>query len=155
MKVLNPSHRCVIFLMHFHGLLGSPLYNALSTWCIQIPGISTLQWHFFSGASSPLDKKQALTIIIKPLGGWTNTLRDQFSGAKKGDSASCPFSFKARVEGPYGDESDFYLQYILLATNPSLILSFHHVLFHAFRCFSLRLCQHLTTICVWVFFLQV
>ena len=106
MKVID----LIQMFMHFNGSLGSPLYNTLSTWCIQIPGLSTLQWHFFSGASSPLDKKQALTIIIKPLGGWTNALRDQFSDAKKGDSASCPFSFKARVEGPYGDESEFYLK---------------------------------------------
>ena len=112
--------------MHYNVLSGSSLYNALSTWCIQIPGISRLQWHFFSGASSFLDKKQALTIIIKPLGGWTNALRDQFSDAKKGDSASCPFSFKARVEGPYGDESEFYLKYI--ATNPRICHSFQHVL---------------------------
>ena len=89
---------------------GSPLYNALSTWCIQIPGISKLQWHFFSGASSPLDNTQELSIVIKPLGEWTNSLRDQFSSAKK-TGGSCPFSFKARVEGPYGDESDFYLKY--------------------------------------------
>jgi hypothetical protein len=109
-------------------------YNALSAWCIQIPGISKLQWHFFSGTSSPLDNTQRLSIIIKPLGGWTNNLRDQFlqsrNNAKSRSSAadnssgepatlpnnstSCPFSFKARVEGPYGDESDFYLKYVII-----------------------------------------
>ena len=131
---------------------GSPLYNALSTWCIQIPGLSTLQWHFFSGASSPLDKKQALTIIIKPLGGWTNALRDQFSDAKKGDSASCPFSFKARVEGPYGDESDFYLQYI--STNPRLCHSFQTCPFmfsmlvkHSFACFRTHALTTIRFVC--------
>jgi hypothetical protein len=111
-------------------------YNALSAWCIQIPAISKLQWHFFSGTSSPLDNSRRLSIIIKPLGGWTNDLRDQFaspnapskllpsasadsSGRDSGTAnnhTSCPFSFKARVEGPYGDETDFYLKYV--ATKP-------------------------------------
>ncbi|KAI5076064.1 hypothetical protein GOP47_0008129 [Adiantum capillus-veneris] len=89
------------------------VFHALSTWCIQIPSLSKLQWHFFSVASTPTKEDHELTIVIKPLGAWTRKLHNQLKAATdaKYSQSSCPFSFKARVEGPYGDESDFYLTY--------------------------------------------
>jgi hypothetical protein len=91
-----------------------------------------------------LDGSGTISILVKPLGGWTSALRRHFfpsadlivpaaaaaaaadalpcnySSAGSGGAvhnktaASLPgFSFKARVEGPYGDESDFYLKYVL------------------------------------------
>jgi hypothetical protein len=97
-----------------------------------------------------LDGSGTISILVKPLGGWTKALRRQFLpsdlvpapiminmpttilGSSSRSTAqidgmkspadhpqytnsaaySCPFSFKARVDGPYGDDSDFYLKYI-------------------------------------------
>ncbi|KAI5070347.1 hypothetical protein GOP47_0014690 [Adiantum capillus-veneris] len=89
------------------------VFHALTTWCIQIPSISKLQWHFFSATSTPGQGDRELSIVIKPLGAWTRKLHNQVKSSIESmrGSSSCPFSFKARVEGPYGDESDFYLKY--------------------------------------------
>lgn len=89
-------------------------YHPLSSWYLQCPSLSRLmkfQWHFFSVISTGMDGKEALSIVIKPLGKWTNHLREQLLESTKGANAWCPFSYKAAVEGPYGDESDFFLRY--------------------------------------------
>ncbi|KAH7436033.1 hypothetical protein KP509_06G090300 [Ceratopteris richardii] len=80
--------------------------KALSTWCIQLPSVSKAQWHFFNTAFTQNTDPKEVAIIIKPLGGWTNKLLKQLLS-----DTSRPFSFKARVEGPYDDPSDFYLEY--------------------------------------------
>ncbi|MCO5554825.1 hypothetical protein L7F22_008360 [Adiantum nelumboides] len=89
------------------------VFHALSTWCIQIPSLSKLQWHFFSATSTPHKEDKELSIVIKPLGAWTRKLHNQLLASidSKSSSTRCPFSFKSRIEGPYGDESDFYLRY--------------------------------------------
>eukprot|EP00250_Pteridium_aquilinum_P020333 c24786_g1_i1 orf=522-2951(+) len=89
-------------------------YHALSSWYLKCPSLSRLlkfQWHFFSVISAGMDEEKSLSIVIKPLGKWTKNLREQVLESTKGASARCPFSFKAAVEGPYGDESDFFLRY--------------------------------------------
>ncbi|KAH7425228.1 hypothetical protein KP509_11G045300 [Ceratopteris richardii] len=87
--------------------------KALSTWCIQFPSVSKIQWHFFSAASAHNKDSGDVAIIIKPVGGWTKRLHKRLLDASTSNNGSsgCPFSFKARVEGPYYDESNFYLRY--------------------------------------------
>ncbi|KAI5084359.1 hypothetical protein GOP47_0000528 [Adiantum capillus-veneris] len=97
-------------------------YHPLSSWYLRIPSLSRLmklQWHFFSVTSTPMDEKEELSFMIKPFGKWTANLRDQlFKSSQVHDvsetTAKCPFSFKAGVEGPYGDESNFFLKYKVL-----------------------------------------
>ncbi|MCO5551016.1 hypothetical protein L7F22_004511 [Adiantum nelumboides] len=97
-------------------------YHALSSWYLRIPSLSRLmkiQWHFFSVTSTPMDGKQELSFMIKPFGKWTANLKDQlFKSSQVHDvsetTIKCPFSFKAGVEGPYGDESNFFLKYKVL-----------------------------------------
>lgn len=92
---------------------GFSTYHALSSWYLRFPSLSKfmkLEWHFFSVTSTPLDKRHQLSFIIKPTGNWTNTLHDQLLNSAHQSQPSCPFSFKAGVEGPYGDESDFFLR---------------------------------------------
>ncbi|RHY75911.1 hypothetical protein DYB34_014225 [Aphanomyces astaci] len=43
---------------------------------IKVPAISTVQWHPFSIASTPLHTPGLLTIYVKALGHWTNQLHD-------------------------------------------------------------------------------
>ena len=83
-------------------------YHALSFIFLNVPGISALQWHPFSVSSSPYDGDDRLKVLIKPYGEWTHQLQDVVSAAVK--SGPCPFSIKAAVEGPYGHESDYFLQ---------------------------------------------
>ncbi|KAI5063576.1 hypothetical protein GOP47_0022123 [Adiantum capillus-veneris] len=97
------------------------LYYALSSWYLRFSSLSNLmklQWHFFSVTSTEMDEKEELSIIIKPLGKWTTLLREKIvKYAKMGDNVKrnhCPFTFKAGVEGPYGDESNFFLEYKVL-----------------------------------------
>lgn len=97
-------------------------YHALSSWYLRLPSLARLmklQWHFFSITSTPMDGKEELSIVIKPFGTWTANLRDQLFKSSQvhdvsGTTARCPFSFKAGVEGPYGDESNFFLKYKVL-----------------------------------------
>lgn len=97
-------------------------HHALSSWYLRIPSLSRLmklQWHFFSVTSTPMDGKGELSFIIKPFGKWTANLRDQlFKSSQVHDvsatTAQCPFAFKAGIEGPYGDESNFFLKFKVL-----------------------------------------
>ncbi|RHY86155.1 hypothetical protein DYB35_007886 [Aphanomyces astaci] len=43
---------------------------------VKVPAISTVQWHPFSIASTPLHTPGLLTIYVKALGHWTNQLHD-------------------------------------------------------------------------------
>ncbi|KAH7296649.1 hypothetical protein KP509_26G032700 [Ceratopteris richardii] len=101
---------------------GREWYHALSSWYLRIPSLSILmrfQWHLFSATSTPMDGREELSFMIKPLGKWTSNLKDQlFRSAQVHDISGltyqCPFSLKAGVEGPYGYESDFFLEYNVL-----------------------------------------
>ncbi|KAG6557586.1 hypothetical protein Mapa_000862 [Marchantia paleacea] len=88
-------------------------YNALSFMYVLFPSISKIEWHPFSVASSPLDGSNQICIYIKPLGEYTKNLHDALVESKEHKEAGkikCPFGFKLSVEGPYGDESDFFLK---------------------------------------------
>ncbi|KAL2649831.1 hypothetical protein R1flu_017959 [Riccia fluitans] len=84
------------------------VYHPLSIVFVLLPSVSRVQWHPFSVTSSRRDRKNELSICIKPIGAWTQEITDIFSTRKL---HKCPFSFKASLEGPYGDEHDFYLNY--------------------------------------------
>ncbi|KAH9287552.1 hypothetical protein KI387_031669, partial [Taxus chinensis] len=90
-------------------------YNALSFVFLQIRNLSLLQWHPFSVSSSPYDGRHHLSILIKPLGKWTNELRNMVSRTKEQPqndlSAAFPFKLNASVEGPYGHQIDYHLSY--------------------------------------------
>ncbi|KAL3702293.1 hypothetical protein R1sor_020315 [Riccia sorocarpa] len=84
------------------------VYHPLSVVFVLLPSVSRLQWHPFSVTSSRRDRKNELSICVKPMGAWTRGITDIFSTKKL---HKCPFSFKASLEGPYGDDLDFYLNY--------------------------------------------
>ncbi|KAG6548648.1 hypothetical protein Mapa_009802 [Marchantia paleacea] len=89
-------------------------YYPLSHLFVLLPSVSRFEWHPFSTASSPLDETNQICIYIKPLGGFTKQLHDvliDYKQHKDAGKLKCPFSFKLAVEGPYGDESNFYLKY--------------------------------------------
>lgn len=56
------------------------------------------------------------SIIIKPLGDWTQRLHTAvITGTKLSSNSKvsqCPFAMKVHTEGPYGHESNYYLRYI-------------------------------------------
>ncbi|KAL3701380.1 hypothetical protein R1sor_019402 [Riccia sorocarpa] len=89
-------------------------YHALSFMYILVPSVSQFEWHPFSVASSPLDQTNQICIYIKPLGGYTKDIHDALIETKQNREVGklkCPFGFKLHLEGPYGDESNFYLRY--------------------------------------------
>lgn len=84
--------------------------HALNYIYLNIPEISKLEWHPFSVSSSPYDGDNWLKVLIKPsYGGWTHRLQGLVSDVVK--RGRCPSNISAAVEGPYGHESDFFLQY--------------------------------------------
>lgn len=90
-------------------------YNALSFVFLQIRNLSWLQWHPFSVSSSPYDGRNHLSILIKPLGKWTNELKNMVSKTKEQNptdlSTAVPYKLNASVEGPYGNEIPYHLSY--------------------------------------------
>ena len=77
-----------------------------------MPGVSRLQWHPFSTASSALQGDN-ITICVKPMGGWTRKLQKLIIDADSTNAKSggCPLSLQLFAEGPYGLEKDYFLQY--------------------------------------------
>ncbi|XP_024367800.1 ferric reduction oxidase 6 [Physcomitrium patens] len=88
-------------------------YNTLSFLYINFPGLSRLQWHPFSTASSPLNDDNNVSVIIKPLGDWTNALYSSVAAKDANDVKvkGCPFAVKVHAEGPYGHETNYFLRY--------------------------------------------
>lgn len=91
-------------------------YSALGFIFINVPGISRFQWHPFSTTSSSLHGDGAITICIKPLGEWTRNLQKMIIDAdsanpKDTKSGGCPLALRLFVEGPYGPEKDYFLEY--------------------------------------------
>jgi ferric-chelate reductase len=76
---------------------------------LNVPRISSLQWHPYSVTSSPHDGNDQLKILVKPYGDWSLKLQDMVSQAVK--PMPCPFSINVAVEGPDGHDSDFFLWY--------------------------------------------
>ncbi|CAL5340958.1 unnamed protein product [Camellia sinensis] len=110
-------------------------YNALGFIFLQVKELSKLQWHPFSVASSPLDSKKHLSLLIKALGNWTGKLRGTISSLS-GEEAQLELPFQpnskitASVEGPYGHESPYYLMYenVILVAGGSGISAFIAIL---------------------------
>ncbi|XP_050226397.1 ferric reduction oxidase 7, chloroplastic-like [Mercurialis annua] len=92
-------------------------YNALSFVFLQIREVSWLQWHPFSVASSPLEGKHHLSVLIKSIGEWTENLKKNVvdiseAVAELQDQPSQPHpKITASVEGPYGHEVPYHLMY--------------------------------------------
>ncbi|KAL5704775.1 ferric-chelate reductase (NADH) [Ranunculus cassubicifolius] len=90
-------------------------YNALSFVFLQVRELSWLQWHPLSVSSSPLDGRHHITFLIKVLGDWTRTLRDNIVSKPLDPPKDLPLQpqpkITASVEGPYGHESAYHLTY--------------------------------------------
>lgn len=92
-------------------------YNALGWVFLQVRELSWLQWHPFSVSSSPLSGDNHLAIMIKVLGDWTGRLEKHISsvygeGPRTEQQLLQPHSkMIASIEGPYGHESPYHLEY--------------------------------------------
>ncbi|XP_031379062.1 ferric reduction oxidase 7, chloroplastic-like [Punica granatum] len=90
-------------------------YNALSSIFLQIRELSWLQWHPFSVASSPLDGKNHLSVLIKVSGEWTakldRNMLDNKETCDQNETTFLPPKITASVEGPYGHEFPYHLSY--------------------------------------------
>uniref|UniRef100_A0ACD5US26 Uncharacterized protein n=2 Tax=Avena sativa TaxID=4498 RepID=A0ACD5US26_AVESA len=91
-------------------------YNALSFIFVQVRELSFLQWHPFSVSSSPMDGRYHISILIKALGTWTDTLKsiimDVEEKKTRGDYDQPQTGrITASIEGPYGHESPYHLMY--------------------------------------------
>lgn len=95
-------------------------YSPLSFFFLNIPGISRLQWHPFSTTSTTLDDANEVTLCIKRLGDWTETLHDNIAAESAKTSSACPFAIK--TEGPYGHESNYFLRSI---SHPAISHNLH------------------------------
>lgn len=82
-------------------------YTPLSFMFLNIRGLSRLEWHPFSTASTPLDNSKYMSVLIKPLGDWTEKLRKSIPE----NNNECPFSLQLFAEGPYGHESNYFLRF--------------------------------------------
>ncbi|KAJ0968925.1 hypothetical protein J5N97_021802 [Dioscorea zingiberensis] len=80
-------------------------YAPLSTVFINVPSLSSLQWHPFTISSSSNLEPEKLSIIIKKEGRWTHSLYQLLS------SPSSPQRLDVSVEGPYGPASVDFLRY--------------------------------------------
>ncbi|EEF46631.1 ferric-chelate reductase, putative [Ricinus communis] len=89
-------------------------YNALSAVFLRFRGISFMQWHPFSVSSSPLNGKNCISILIKACGDWTSRLKDHISEEnEEQEQLNLHHSSKltASIEGPYGHELPYQLEY--------------------------------------------
>ncbi|KAF3780020.1 Ferric reduction oxidase 2 [Nymphaea thermarum] len=84
-------------------------YNPMSTVFINIPTISTLQWHPFSVTSDNSLEKDELTVVIKSEGGWSEALYQKLSSKNVAVDR-----LEVAVEGPYGPPSIDYLRHDVL-----------------------------------------
>ncbi|KAH7664444.1 Ferric-chelate reductase (NADH) protein [Dioscorea alata] len=109
--------------LNFSKHLGSS-YTPLSTVFINVPSVSSLQWHPFTISSSSNLEPEKLSIIIKKEGSWTQRLYQMLS------SPSCPQRLDISVEGPYGPVSLNFLRYdsLVLVSGGSGITPFISVI---------------------------
>ena len=95
------------------------MYDALSFMFLKVPSVSHLEWHPISMTSSARDCADEMTIDIKKVTGassaknsWTSLVAAHVTkNANTTTEKKCPFSMPIAVEGPYGDESEYYLNY--------------------------------------------
>ncbi|XP_026664340.1 ferric reduction oxidase 2-like [Phoenix dactylifera] len=80
-------------------------YNPLSSVFINVPSISSLQWHPFTVSSNSNLEPDKLSIIIKKEGSWTQKLYQKLSSPGPHDRLD------VSIEGPYGPTSMNFLRY--------------------------------------------
>lgn len=77
---------------------------------INIPSISTVQWHPFSLTSSSSADNDTISVISKCQGQWTNELYNMIDAAVTSDTDNMKH-IPIAVEGPYGPSSIYYQRY--------------------------------------------
>lgn len=90
-------------------------YTPASFILLRVPALSRWQWHPFTVCSSSQAHPDRISVLVKSCGQWTNGLRGMIQNAaevqqSKGGS-SCPFSLRAGVEGPYGEQMSSFYKY--------------------------------------------
>ncbi|KAF3771545.1 Ferric reduction oxidase 3 [Nymphaea thermarum] len=81
----------------------------MSTVFINIPSISTLQWHLFLVTSDSSLEEDELTVVIKSEGSWSEALYQKLSSKNVAVNL-----LEVAVEGPYGPPSTVYLRHDVL-----------------------------------------
>ncbi|CAL5209476.1 unnamed protein product [Lathyrus oleraceus] len=79
-------------------------YNPTSLVFINVPKVSKLQWHPFTVTSSCNMETNNLSVTIKNVGSWSNTLYQQLS-------SSSLEHLNVSVEGPYGPHTKQFLRH--------------------------------------------
>ncbi|RZR75320.1 hypothetical protein BHM03_00054632 [Ensete ventricosum] len=79
-------------------------FEPLSVVFINVPGVSSLQWHPFTVSSSSNLEPERLSVIIKKEGSWTQKLYGTLSSPVPQDRLD------VSVEGPYGPVSKNFLR---------------------------------------------
>ncbi|KAK9060876.1 hypothetical protein SSX86_018056 [Deinandra increscens subsp. villosa] len=80
-------------------------YNPTSILFVNVPSISTLQWHPFTVTSNANTEPDMLSIVIKCQGTWSHKLYKELSSSPMIDR------LQVSVEGPYGPASPHFLSY--------------------------------------------
>ncbi|WOL09976.1 hypothetical protein Cni_G18730 [Canna indica] len=95
-------------------------FEPLSTVFINVPSVSSLQWHPFTVSSSSNLEPERLSVIIKKEGSWTQKLYRTLASPLPQDR------LQASVEGPYGPVSKNFLRYesLILVSGGSGITPF-------------------------------
>ncbi|MFS8013626.1 putative ferric-chelate reductase (NADH) [Helianthus anomalus] len=95
---------CNVIELNFSKLAGLE-YTPTSILFVNVPSISTLQWHPFTVTSNANTEPDMLSIVIKCEGTWSHKLYKQLSGSPMIDS------LQVSVEGPYGPAAPRFLSY--------------------------------------------
>ncbi|KAG9448813.1 hypothetical protein H6P81_008778 [Aristolochia fimbriata] len=98
---------CETVELNFSKSLGLD-YRATSTVTINVPSISSLQWHPFSVSSNSSLEPDRISVIVKRDGNWTRKLIEKLAS-----SPDIPLLDRLEVsmEGPYGPISTDFLRY--------------------------------------------
>ncbi|KAJ0705536.1 putative ferric-chelate reductase (NADH) [Helianthus annuus] len=94
---------CNVIELNFSKLAGLE-YTPTSILFMNVPSISTLQWHPFTVTSNANTEPDMLSIVIKCEGTWSHKLYKQLSGSPID-------SLQVSVEGPYGPAAPHFLSY--------------------------------------------
>ncbi|KAL9997640.1 putative ferric-chelate reductase (NADH) [Helianthus debilis subsp. tardiflorus] len=94
---------CNVIELNFSKLAGLE-YTPTSILFVNVPSISTLQWHPFTVTSNANTEPDMLSIVIKCEGTWSHKLYKQLSGSPID-------SLQVSVEGPYGPAAPHFLSY--------------------------------------------
>ncbi|XP_068650275.1 ferric reduction oxidase 2-like [Aristolochia californica] len=94
-------------------------YTTTSFVNINVPSISSMQWHPFTVSSNCNLEPDLISVIIKRDGSWSQKLIEKFA------SSSSPFDrLEVSMEGPYGPSSTDFLRYetlVLVAGGSGLV----------------------------------